>query len=990
MTTVDTDREAVRIGREILEAAPPETGGIFNREWWYGQIMDWAMRDETFKVQMFRFVDVLPTLRNDREVARHVEEYFAGLELPAVLQLGVKAAGGGITGALAARAIRSNVMGMARRFIAGTDARDALAVLRRLREQRIGFTLDLLGEACVSEAEADEYQRRYLDLVETLAVEAGNWKPVLQIDSATHGTEPRVNVSIKLTALFSQIDPIDPVGSSLGVRKRLRPLFRRARETGAFLNIDMEHYEVKDLTLRIFRELMEEEEFRDFPNAGIVIQAYLTDAEKDLAELIEWARQRPAPITVRLVKGAYWDMETILARQNGWPVPVFVDKEATDASYERCARMLLDAYPGVRTALASHNVRSLAAGIAHARERGLPDGAYEIQALHGMADAIKAALVKTGFRVREYVPIGELIPGMAYLVRRLLENTSNESWLRRKFADAADADALLAPPRGGSGVEPSPGPLKPPAPEAEPEAFRNEPVIQFHLDREREEFAAALGRVRTAPGRTIPVVVNGRPVETSRFIDSVNPAAPGEVIARVHAARTQDADAAVSSARAALDGWRRRPARQRAQILFEAAESMRKRRRELAALAVLEVGKNWRESDADVCEAIDFLEYYGREAIRLGGPVRLLSPPGESNRLVYQGRGVAAVIAPWNFPLAIVTGMTSAALAAGNAVVVKPAEQSPAIAARMAEILWEAGIPRGVLHFLPGHGEEVGAHLVEHPGIDVIAFTGSMEVGLKILETAGRVRPGQRRIKRVITEMGGKNAIVVDSDADLDEAVTGVLKSAFGYQGQKCSACSRVIVVGDAYNDFTRRLVEAVRSLETGPPADPAYTVGPVIDESAVAKVRAYIDQGRAECNVLYEGAAPADGHFVGVTVIGDVMPEHALAQEEIFGPVLAILRARDFETAVEIANGTPYALTGGVFSRSPANIEYARERFEVGNLYLNRGITGALVARQPFGGFSMSGVGSKAGGPDYLLQFMEPRAITENTMRRGFAPPDE
>lgn len=926
MTESDIDREAARIGREILEAAPPDPPGLFNRQWWYGQIMDWALRDETFKIQMFRFVDVLPSLRTDREVARHIEEYFTGLDLPSVLQLGVKAAGGGVTGALAAKAIRSNLTGMARRFIAGSDARDALAVLRRLREQRIGFTLDLLGEACLSDAEADEYQRRYLELIDTLSGQARTWKHVPQIDQGALGPEPQVNVSLKLTALHARLDPLDQVGSSLGVRQRLRPLFRRARESGAFLNVDMEHYQIKDLTLKIFRELMDEDEFQDYPNAGIVIQAYLVDAEKDLAELIEWAERRPNPITVRLVKGAYWDMETVTARQKGWPVPVFVDKGSTDASYERCARMLVNGYPRVRTALASHNVRSLAAGIAVARARGLPDAAYEIQALHGMADPIKAALVRLGFRVREYVPIGELILGMAYLVRRLLENTSNESWLKRKFADAQDPEALLAAPRPGGGVEPAAGPLKPPAPGAPLEAFRNQPPLQFHLDSERERFAVALERARTNVVATLPVVVNGRAVETGRFIDSLSPASPGVSIARVHAARVEDADAAVASARAALEGWRRLPAGDRARVLFAAAELIRHRRCDLAALVVLEVGKGWRESDAEVCQAIDYLEYYGREVIRLGNGLRLLSPPGETNKMAYQGRGLTAVIAGRRSPLATLTGMIAAALAAGNPVMVKPAEESPAVAARLTEILWEAGAPPSVLHFLPGYGGEVGAHLVEHPGVEVIAFSGGKRVGQWILEAAGRVRPGQRRLKQVIAQMGGECSVIVDSDADLDEAIKGVLASASALRGGEESAGPRVIVVGDAFNDFTRRLVAATRPNESGPPVGPS--------------------------------------------------PE--------------VVFAEDFATAVEIANQQPHLLIGAVFSRSPANLEYARDRFQAGNLYLNRGIAEALIARQPGGGFGLSAVGFKTGGPDYLLGFMEARVITENTIRRGFAPPEE
>jgi len=411
------------------------------------------------------------------------------------------------------------------------------------------------------------------------------------------------------------------------------------------------------------------------------------------------------------------------------------------------------------------------------------------------------------------------------------------------------------------------------------------------------------------------------------------------------------------------------------------------RRSELSALIVFEVCKGWAGADADVCEAIDFLRYYADGADRLARGLRFGDEPGEDNRMVYRARGVAAVIAPWNFPLAILTGMTAAALVTGNTVLMKPAEQSPAIAWQLYQILIEAGVPAEVLHFVPGRGETIGAHLVRHPNVDVVAFTGSKAVGLEILGEAGQVRANQRNIKKVITEMGGKNAVIIDDDADLDEAVLGVLGSAFGFQGQKCSACSRAVVVGSSYGPFLKRLVEATRSLTVGTPLDPGNVIGPVIDEEAQRRIVRTIEAARAEVGLDLYREVPSTGYFVGPAIFSDVDPSHALCQEEIFGPVLAVVRADTFEQAIEIANGTPYALTGGLFSRSPAHIDAARAELEVGNLYINRGCTGALVGRQPFGGFKMSGVGSKAGGPDYLLQFVEPRVITENTMRRGFSP---
>jgi RHH-type proline utilization regulon transcriptional repressor/proline dehydrogenase/delta 1-pyrroline-5-carboxylate dehydrogenase len=360
---------------------------------------------------------------------------------------------------------------------------------------------------------------------------------------------------------------------------------------------------------------------------------------------------------------------------------------------------------------------------------------------------------------------------------------------------------------------------------------------------------------------------------------------------------------------------------------------------------------------------------------------------GETDRYFYQPRGIAVIISPWNFPLAIATGMTVAALVAGNCALLKPAETSTVIAAKIAEILVEAGIPKGVFQYVPGKGSVVGTQMVKHPDVHLIAFTGSREVGCRIYADAAVLQPGQKHLKRVIAEMGGKNAIIIDESADLDQAVVGVVKSAFGYSGQKCSACSRVIVLEPIYDAFIHRFVEATKSLNVGAAEQPSTEVGPVIDDRAQAKIKEYIAKGKQEGTLALEMEAPENGYFVGPTIFTDISPDASIAQEEIFGPVVAVIKVKDFDQAMQVANGTDYALTGGLYSRTPEHIDRAYKEFEVGNLYINRGITGAIVARQPFGGFKLSGVGSKAGGPDYLLQFLEPRVVTENIQRQGFAP---
>jgi RHH-type proline utilization regulon transcriptional repressor/proline dehydrogenase/delta 1-pyrroline-5-carboxylate dehydrogenase len=499
----------------------------------------------------------------------------------------------------------------------------------------------------------------------------------------------------------------------------------------------------------------------------------------------------------------------------------------------------------------------------------------------------------------------------------------------------------------------------------------------------------ALDEVKQQFGHTYQLVIAGNAVNPEASFDSLNPSHTQQVVGRCLRATTAHAQQAVAAAQTAFAVWRETPPRERAAYLFRAADVLRRRRFELAAWEVYECGKQWREADADVAETIDYCDYYGREMIRLAEPLQR-DVPGEENCYFYEPRGVTVVIAPWNFPLAILCGMTSAALVTGNPVIMKPAEQSSVVGAKLMEVFQEVGLPPGVVNYLPGIGEEIGPTLTNHPDVAMIAFTGSKGVGLLINREAALTPPGQDHVKRVLAEMGGKNAIIVDEDADLDEAVHGVVGSAFGYQGQKCSACSRVIVLEGLYETFLPRLIEATRSLKIAPAEDPGSSVGPLIDEEARRRVFDFIVTGKHEARLVYAadvGPLAQEGYYVGPHIFADVDPTAKIAQEEIFGPVLAVLRARNLDHALKIANGTPYALTGGLYSRSPQSIARIKREFRVGNLYINRKITGALVDRQPFGGFKLSGIGSKAGGQDYLLQFVVPRTITENTMRRGFAP---
>jgi RHH-type proline utilization regulon transcriptional repressor/proline dehydrogenase/delta 1-pyrroline-5-carboxylate dehydrogenase len=969
---------------------------IFDRREWPGRVLTAAMRDEAFRVQLFRFIDVLPSLASDGAIGTHLEEYFAppGTGLPAVLYEGLpEDFGGKATGRALAPLIKKQIEKLAAQFIVGRDLSQSLPVLDALRDRGMAFSLDILGEATVSENEARAFRRNYLELLEVLHERQAHW-PTLGQNKAAEldwGCAPKINISVKPSSLYSQISPLDFRGAVEKVAGRLRPIYAKALEIGAFVCLDMEQRHYKNISLAVYKQLKREAAFRAYPHLGLVLQSYLPETAADLDDLLHFAADENIPISVRLAKGAYWDYEIVNAALHNRPPPVFTAKADTDAAFEKLAATILEHHRHCHLACASHNIRSIAAVLETARHLRVPEERYEFQVLYGMGEPIREALLTTTGRVRLYGPCGALLPGMAYLVRRLLENTATASFLRASFAETApDRTAVgekQAPAaQANSGPEPECSP-------AAADAFVNEPALDFTLAETRSLFAAAIAEREKKTPTVHPLYIGGREYPGADRIASADPAEPERIIGQVDQAGPAQLALAIDAARSAYPAWRDLDCRQRAAFLRNAAAIMRRERYDLAALQVLECGKQWPEAAADVDEAVDFLEYYARQMQRWGADRMLPSPPGEENFSRLQGRGVAAVIAPWNFPMAISCGMAAAALVTGNTVLYKPSNRSPVCGARLAAIFRQTGLPDGVFNFVPFNGAATGEFLISHPDLDLIAFTGSLAVGAAINRSAAALSPGQRSIKKVITEMGGKNGVIIDADADLDAAVSAVVAAAFGYQGQKCSACSRVIVLEPVYAKFVSRLIEATASLKIGPAARPENSLGPVIDRTARDQIRTAVEAGKKEATLLFAGELPpelASGNYVAPVIFGDVAPDHQLAREEIFGPVLAVFRAASFAQALELANDSNYALTGGVFSRSPAHLALAVDRFMVGNLYLNRAITGAKVGRQPFGGFKLSGIGSKAGGPDYLLQFMTTRTITENTLRRGFAPIDQ
>lgn len=989
------EAETQRIGRELFDRLDKRTPSLFDSRWWEDRILSWAMRDESVKVQMFRFVDALPMLRDHKSVSRHLREYFEDVRehLPWAVRMGIDIAP---TNAVLGRALALNAglnaQRMAKRFTAGHTTCEVLKTITGLRKSGFAASLSHLGDAVLSEEEADAYQQTNIDLIETLAADLDEWPEHDLLDFHLTNPVPRMHLTVRLSSLCSGFAPIDSYGTSEAVKDRLRPVLQAAIDNEAHLQIDVERYFDHPLVMEIFQDILIEPEFRDYPHFGLVVQAYLAESEAHLSELLAWTKKRKTPISICLVKGDYHDHETRTAKYNHWPLPVVEHKWQTDANFETQTGFLLKNNKWLRPIFATHHRRTIAHTIALAADMKVSEQDFEIQMRRGIGSEQAQLLREMGFRIRIDAPFGEPITALSKLAQGHLENVSNDAYLRDNFNISEHAtgqedidgtisieEQLMSPADIGSNST---------APEAPAKAvFQNEAPTDFSQAENRDAMQQAIDEVRSDLGGDYALVINGHAEDGRTSISSRNPSNTSEIIGTVAAASEDQAVTAVEAARRAWTGWSKTETQYRAEYLELIAAEMRNRRFELAAWIVLESGKPWGDADVEVAEAIDYCMYYAGEMRGLdGGTTTEL--PGETNSLVYRSRGVCVLISPWNSPLSVLTGMLSAAVVAGNTVIMKPAEASSVVAAKLMEICQNAGIPDGVINFLPGIGEDLGPVLVGCPDVDVIVFTGTREVGVELNQAAAVTDERQKAVTKVIVEMGGQNAIIVDDDADLDEAVPGVIRSAFGFAGQHCSSCSRVIVVKGAYDKFVKRLMAACESLAIGAADEPATVVGPVIDTAAVERIDDFlenIDEEEATLALTLDvDELRQQGNFVGPSIFTDVDSDSALVKAENLGPVLAVIQAKDIDNAIAIANDTDYALTGGIYSRSPGNLKKAKLDFEAGNLFVNRHITSPQVGRHPFGGYRMSGTGIKAGSSDYLMQFLIPIVVTENTSKAG------
>ena len=956
MSAIGVEERTQQLGRELLAEAARYRPGAAER------VQDWLLgltaANERFRGRLLRYLDVLASVDHDSsgaEAKRLAAEYFGDEfpELPRGLRWLLRLARDEhVPARVMGESSRRGAELFARRFITPLGTEAVSGTIRQLRDHGRFPSFDLLGEAVLSDREAEAYLARYLELIGQLGDDPA-------AGEVTPGGVFALQISLKLSSLTAHFSPVDPEGTIARARPPLEAIVEAADRAGVGVTVDMEQFEYRDLTWELFtRTFARGERFGGWPGAGIVLQAYLREVDAHADALVAFARARGVPYQVRLVKGAYWDYETIAAEAAGWTPPVFTRKAATDAAFERVLARLVGAHPALRVAVGSHNARAHALAEALAEASDLPERAVEHQTLFRTAEGTSRALADLGWAARDYVPSGELLPGMAYLVRRVLENSSQAGVLLAGRTGASPEDLLRPPP-----------PLDPPPPPPVPSGgLARTPEARWFDPAFREAFDAALDSTRARWGGRFPLPVGGAEAP-SGTVAVHSPSHPdGEPVGFAQLADAEGARRAIAVAAAGLDGWSATPVGDRASILRRAAGLLEARGHEFAAWVVHEGGRDRAGAWTEVEEAVDFLRYYAGQAEALFGDFGDRIAP----------RGVVAVIPPWNFPLAIPCGMTAAALACGNAAILKPAAQTPLLGLRLASLLHAAGVPRDALIALPGRGETAGAALAESPDVAMVAFTGSRAVGTLLHEVVARVEPsGEAVTKTLVAEMGGKNAIIVFPDADPDEVVDGVMRSAFGHANQKCSAASRVLVAESVYESIRDRLVEAARSLRTGPADAPETQINPVIDAEARARLTRDAQTARGECDVLldrFEEPA-ADGELSLGPLVVELPASRARAArtttEELFGPILALVPFTTEEEAYAVANGTDYGLTAGIFSRSPATIERASRAIEAGNVYANRAITAARVGVEPFGGMKMSGTGPKAGGSDYLWAFV-------------------
>lgn len=981
----EVEARSQEIIKKLLEKLNEYTPTLFERVSDFG--LGLTAQYSLLRIHLLKFLAILPSLDHDKsgiEVKRILLESLTRLlkdnakskalrkkgqerALPSVYVVSIQLIfyiSLTIPSFILATLVRSSVKLMAKRFIAGESIEKADKSLRSLAETGRDVTLDQLGELVVSEKEADHYKNEVLKLIRGFSLH------VKKGETNKAGIN-RAHVSIKVSALCSDFKPHAPEYTYNLVAPRLKEILLAAKQEQVFINIDAEHYHYRDIVFKIYKKvLLETPELKSFELTGIVVQAYLRDGYRHLLDIIELAKQRGIQMPVRLVKGAYWDAETVEGDAHSFDAPQFLNKEETDIHFRQLIVKIYESFPHLKLAIASHNFSDHAFAEA-LKEKIYPHiGEIEHQCLHMTYEALSTALAKMGWATRNYVPVGSLLVGMAYLVRRIMENSSQVGVLTIMRSHKKH-QSLQSPYVIHSSKKLESKLLRDQSVSKLDDEFFNVPPVRLYLDEERYWVEHSMDFYKE---NCLGKEYNNSFEISGEWVDIYASSKPELLVGKIKFAEIVDAKLAVETIDTSYNNgkWANSKWPFRTAMLIKAADLMLARRNDLSALIVYEAGKSINEALADVDEAIDFLNFYARSEAFL-----------QRNYTDIISRGPTLVISPWNFPLAIPCGMTASALVSGNTVILKPAEQTPLVTQLLVDILHESGVPKDVLIHLPGVGESVGDYLVKDERISTIIFTGSKAVGLHI------AREAQKRIYKnnlfeksypvkAITEMGGKNAVIVTQNAELDETVSGILYSAFGHAGQKCSACSRVIVHNSLKDKLLDRLKQACQDLKVGESMNFETTVNPIISKEDFERLKRSAIEASVEASkvggrvIIDRSAEILPGYCVGPVVIEVPkslgLNKHSYAQKELFGPILHVIGFADLDEALEIYNSTDYALTGGIFSQSQDDIDYLLTKMESGNIYVNRTITGARVGIEPFGGFKLSGTGPKAGGKHYLL----------------------
>jgi RHH-type proline utilization regulon transcriptional repressor/proline dehydrogenase/delta 1-pyrroline-5-carboxylate dehydrogenase len=944
------------IGEKLHRLALQNPTTLFDPKGIRRRILLRILNQESLRVTVLQLLEVLPALDDDELLARHLRSYLE----PYRERLG------GVFGRLIsldwtapnARTLRTALLQFAGELVAAENPPSLAGVIQGIGRLPAGITLAPVMPPALTDEDGERYGLRQPALLELLS-QAGPLPG-----------RPPISLSITLSALIAHLDPLDYAGVRRRVLAHLQPLLALLRQTGGALTVEMERYELKDTILALFRDLVDAEGDGSW-RPGITLQAYLPDTERDLKNLTDWARNRGHRIAVRLIKGAHRDTELALALQRNWTPPVFADPSATDAQYERLADRLFEQPDRLYPVFGSHSLRAIAYTLARAARTGLTASDFEIEMQYGVAEPLARAVAALNGNLRIRLPTGDPLTALRYLARHLLEEAGNATFLSQPYLETRNLARLLAEP-----TPPAPPPEGPRPP------FGHTPLRDFSLEPVRTSFATVLSEVRSEAGKQYLLSICGAPHCGAEWRSSRNPARPEETLGHVAMADLETVRCAVDNARHAFQDWSGTPAKDRIALCRRVEHLMTTRRDELAVWQVLELGKNWREADADVAEAIDFFKFHTQQMEQLDGWHATARSPFELNHVRYEPYGVVVVAAPQTLSLAALANMTAAALVAGNTVLVKPSPLMNLVAQGFKRLLDLAGLPLSVCQFLPGRDLVLRDYLVGHPEVDVIAFTGPRTAGLEMLRNARLAAPEQTRGKHFVGDMGGKTVILVDEDADLDEAILRILFSAFGFQGQRLANSAQVIVVGRRHDPLVERLAATLSGFTYGPPENPAHLFGPMINQEACEKALGYIELGKREGTLAFLGKVPEPGFYCPPALVTEITPQHRLAQENILGPILPVLRARRFEEALAFAAQAENTLLGVVFSRLPEHIRLARERLKVRDLHLHCRTSVAGLGMQPFADARLFGANRPAGGADYLKQFLWSRTLSEPPWR--------